>query len=111
MPFGQEEPRLVRQLRELAWTIKTRPITVLLIEPRFPEVVTLEKEVKRIDLPLPGEREVQALLDVELGRLADYSDVHLTVDETFREQLVQALLDLIARFPRSTSTPSSASTK
>ena len=94
MPFGQEEPRLVRQLRELAWTIKTRPITVLLIEPRFPEVVTLEKEVKRIDLPLPGEREVRALLDVELGRLADYSNVQLAVDETFREQLVQALLGL-----------------
>ncbi len=93
-PFGQEEPQLVRRLRELAWAIKSRPVTVLLVGPTFPEIPTLEKEVKRIDLPLPDEREVAALLDLELGRLADNPDVRLRVDEQTREQLVQALLGL-----------------
>src|SRR5262245_25355646 len=29
-PFGQDDPLLVRRLRELAWQIKARPVTVLL---------------------------------------------------------------------------------
>ncbi len=93
-PYGQEEPQLVRRLRELAWAIKTRPVTVLLIGPSFPEIPALEKEVKLIDLPLPEEREVARLLEMELGRLADNPDVRLAVDERTSEQLVQALLGL-----------------
>ena len=94
-PFGQaEEPQLVRRLRELAWTIKTRPVTVLFVDPAFPELPALEKEVKRVDLPLPDEGEVQALLDLQLQRLADNPDVRLDLNERAREQLVQALLGL-----------------
>jgi hypothetical protein len=93
-PFGQEEPLLVRRLRELAWAIKSRPVTVFFVGPSFPGIPALEKEVKNVDLPLPEEREVAKLLEVELGRLADNPDVHLQVDERTREQLVQALLGL-----------------
>ncbi|HLI50740.1 MAG TPA: AAA family ATPase, partial [Thermomicrobiaceae bacterium] len=59
-----------------------------------PEIASLDKEVKRIGLQLPDEREVQALLDLELQRLADYPEVHLAVDEPVRDQLTQALLGL-----------------
>lgn len=93
-PFGQEEPQLTRRLRELAWAIKARPVTVLFVGPSFPEIPTLEKEVKRIDLPLPEEREVGHLLDLQLARLADNPDVRVEVDGRAREQLVQALLGL-----------------
>ncbi len=93
-PFGQEEPQLVRRLRELAWAIKSRPITVFLVGPSFPDVPALVKEVKIVDLSLPDEYEVAKLLDVELARLADHPDVRLQVDVRTREQLVQALLGL-----------------
>lgn len=93
-PYGQPEPLVVRRLRELAWAIKARPVTVLCVGPDFPELPTLEKEVKRVELPLPDEREVAALLDLELGRLADNPDVRLVVDGRTRDQLVQALLGL-----------------
>ncbi len=93
-PFGQEEPLLVRRLRELAWAIKTKPVTVLLVGPGFPSIPALEKEVKIVDLPLPDEREVTMLLDLELARLAENPDVHLTVDQRAHEQLIQALLGL-----------------
>ncbi len=93
-PFGQEEPLLVRRLRELAWSIKTKPVTVLFVGPSFPELPALEKEVKIVDLPLPDEKEVTKLLDLELDRLAENPDVHLTVDAREREQLAQALLGL-----------------
>jgi hypothetical protein len=93
-PFGQEEPQLVRRLRELAWAIKSRPVTVFFVGPTFPQIAALEKEIKTVDLPLPEEREVAKLLEVELARLAENPDVRLAVDERTCEQLVQALLGL-----------------
>ena len=95
-PYGQEDPVLVRRLRELAWQIKTRLVTVFLVGPAFPELPALEKEVTRLDLPLPDEREVGQLLDLELVRLAGNPDVRLEVDGPTREQLAQALLGLTA---------------
>ncbi|MCC6176288.1 MAG: AAA family ATPase [Chloroflexi bacterium] len=91
-PFGQEEPLLVRRLRELAWTIKSRPVTVLFVGPTFPEIPALEKEVKTIDLPLPDEGEVDRIL--HLNRLRENPDVKLSVDRLTKEQLGQALLGL-----------------
>ena len=69
-------------------------MTVLFVGPTFPELPALEKEVKRLDLPLPDEREVAALLDLQLARLADNPEVRLAVDAQTREQLVGALLGL-----------------
>ena len=94
VPDGLPDPLLVRQLRELAWTIKARPVTVLFVGPTFPDIPALEKEVKTIDLPLPDEREVAAILDLQLDRLASLPDVRLEVDVHTREQLVSALLGL-----------------
>ena len=93
-PFGQEEPLLVRRLRELAWAIKARPVTVLFVGPSFPELPALEKEIRRLDLPLPDEREVAALLDLQLGRLAENHGIRTAIDAAAREQLVGALLGL-----------------
>lgn len=93
-PFGQEEPQLVRRLRELAWCVKSRPVSVLFTGAGFPELPALQKEVTIVDLPLPDEREVTKLLDLQLERLAENPDVRLAVDAPAREQLVQALLGL-----------------
>jgi hypothetical protein len=94
VPDGLPDPLLVRRLRELAWTIKARPVTVLFVGATFPDIPALEKEVKTVELPLPVEQEVAALLDRQLGRLAELPDVRLAVDAPTREQLVQALLGL-----------------
>jgi len=93
VPYGQEEPQLVRRLRELAWEIKGRHINVLFVERNFPDISALEKEIKVIDLPLPDEREVIAMLDTQIQCLKD-GGVRVEVDERLREQLVQALLGL-----------------
>ena len=92
-PYGQEDPQLVRRLRELAWEIKTRHVTVIFVEQQFPDIPALEKEVKAIELPLPDEHEVTVMLDVQMQKL-DGSGIKVEVDEQLREQLVQALLGL-----------------
>ncbi|MBI3970424.1 MAG: hypothetical protein HY332_03965 [Chloroflexi bacterium] len=53
-PFGQPEPLVVRRLRELAWAVKAKPVTVLFVGPSFPDLPELEKEVKAVDLPPAG---------------------------------------------------------
>src|SRR5207248_2517832 len=73
-----------------------RPVTVLFVGPTFPELPELEKEVKLVDLPLPDEREVEAILTEQLARLEEHPDVRLAVDESTRDHLTQALLGLTA---------------
>ena len=60
----------------------------------FPEIPSLEKEIKTIDLPLPDEREVPRLLDPYVEHFAARGDVAIAVDQRTREQLIQALLGL-----------------
>ena len=55
LEYGAPKPELVRRLRELAWAIRSRPVTVIFLGARFPEIPELEKEVKVLDLPLPEE--------------------------------------------------------
>jgi hypothetical protein len=93
MSYGQEEPQLVRRLRELAWEIKGRHINVVFVERNFPDIAALEKEIKIVDLPLPDEQEVIAMLDTQIRCLKD-GNVPVKADERLREQLVQALLGL-----------------
>jgi hypothetical protein len=93
MPYGQEDSVLVRRLRELAWEIKGRHINVLFVERDFPDIPALEKEIKVIELPLPDEREVLAMLSAQIRNLRD-GDVRVEVDERAEEQFVQALLGL-----------------
>src|SRR6266542_1995352 len=92
-PYAQEEPQLVRRLRELAWEIKGRHINVIFVERNFPDISALDKEIKIVDLPLPDEQEVIAMLDTQIQCLKD-GNVRVEVDERLREQLVQALLGL-----------------
>ncbi len=92
-PYGQEDSVLVRRVRELAWEIKGRHINVLFVERNFPDIAALEKEIKVIELPLPNEHEVTAMLSVQMQSLRD-GDVRVVVDDRTQEQLVQALLGL-----------------
>jgi ATP-dependent 26S proteasome regulatory subunit len=95
-PFNQEEAMLVRMLRELAWKIKSKPVNVIFVEPQFPDIATLQKEIKQIDLKPPCEREVAALFDAQVERLRDNPKLkdNIIIDAKTRELVVQALLGL-----------------
>ena len=38
MEYGAPKPELVRRLRELAWAIRSRPVTVIFLGARFPDI-------------------------------------------------------------------------
>ena len=68
-PYGQEDPLLVRQLREIAWKLKSTKATVLFVGPNFPDLKTLEKEITQIELELPKETEIEESIELQLENL------------------------------------------
>lgn len=98
-PYGQEDPVLVRLLREVAWKLKITKATVLFAGPNFPDVKTLEKEVSAIELDLPQESEITDALDIQIEKLsnqetASKQKIEIDLSEETRGNLVQALLGL-----------------
>jgi hypothetical protein len=94
-PYGQEDPLLVRRLREIAWKLKSTKATILFVGPSFPELKTLEKEVTQIELDLPKEGEIGDSIDLQLENLSSNGlDIDLTPDT--QTALLQSLLGLTA---------------
>ena len=98
-PYGQEDPVLVRLLREVAWKLKITKATVLFAGPNFPDVKTLEKEVSAIELDLPQESEITDALDIQIEKLskqetADKQKIKIDLSAETRANLIQALLGL-----------------
>ncbi len=92
-PYGQEDPVLVRLLREIAWKHKITKTTILFTGPSFPEIKTLEKEVSSVDLDLPQESEIIDTLELQLEKFAK-ANVKTDLSTETRTNLIQALLGL-----------------
>lgn len=94
-PYGQEDPLLVRRLREIAWKLKSTKATILFVGPNFPELKTLEKEVTQIDLDLPMESEIEDSIELQFESLRSNGlDISLTKET--QDALQQSLLGLTA---------------
>ncbi len=94
-PYGQEDPLLVRRLREIAWKLKSTKATILFVGPNFPDLKTLEKEVTQIDLELPQEEEIEDSIELQLENLKS-SGLEINLTKDTQGALLQALLGLTA---------------
>jgi hypothetical protein len=94
-PYGQEDPMLVRRLREIAWKLKSTKATILFVGPNFPDLKTLEKEVTQIDLELPKESEIEDSIELQLENLKS-SGLDIDLTKETQTALLQALLGLTA---------------
>ena len=94
-PYGQEDPLLVRRLREIAWKLKSTKATILFVGPNFPDLKTLEKEVTQIELDLPKESEIEDSIGLQFENLRSNGlDISLTKET--QDALQQSLLGLTA---------------
>lgn len=106
---GQYDAQHVRKLREVAWQIKSSKVSIFVVGPKFPSIPSIEKEVKSIELDLPCEREVSAMIGEQIERLkartsddasdtkgAQRREIKLTIDDSPQTvaQLTQGLLGL-----------------
>jgi SpoVK/Ycf46/Vps4 family AAA+-type ATPase len=57
-----DDPRTVRALRELAFRLKSRATTVLIVAPTLHIPLELEKELSVVDIPLPTRADLMELL-------------------------------------------------
>jgi hypothetical protein len=94
-PYGQEDPLLVRRLREIAWKLKSTKANVLFVGPSFPDLKTLEKEVTHIDLELPQETEIEESIQLQLENLRS-SGLAIDLEKETQNALLQSLLGLTA---------------
>lgn len=94
-PYGQEDPQLVRRLREIAWRLKSTKATVLFVGPSFPDLKTLEKEITHIDLELPKEQEIEDSIELQLESLRA-SGLEIDLTKETQVALLQSLLGLTA---------------
>ena len=94
-PYGQEDPLLVRRLREIAWKLKSTKATVLFVGPNFPDLKTLEKEITQIDLELPKETEIEESIELQLENLRS-SGLAIDLTKETQDALLQSLLGLSA---------------
>jgi hypothetical protein len=91
---GQEDALLVRQLRELAMTIKPKGATIIFCGAQFPAIPSLEKEMIVYDLPLPADDEIAATLRHHLAKYEGNPRATIAVDEEIFHKLVEGLLGL-----------------
>lgn len=92
-PYGQEDAALVRQLREIAWKLKSTKSTILFVGPNFPDLKTLEKEVTQIELELPQETEIEDSIELELEKFKE-NGLQVDLSGAAKDGLLQALLGL-----------------
>ena len=94
LEYGAPKPELVRRLRELAWTIRSRPVTVIFLGARFPEIPGARE---RSEGPRPaaagGSRNTE-ILDREAERLRANPNADGRPGPRIAGNLVQALLGL-----------------
>lgn len=94
-PYGQEDPMLVRRLREIAWKLKSTKATILFVGPNFPDLKTLEKEITQIELELPKESEIEQSIELQLENLRS-SGLAIDLAKETQDALLQSLLGLSA---------------
>lgn len=87
-------PLIVRQLRDLVAPFKASRKTAILLSPVLKLPPELEKDLTVVDLDMPGEPELLALLDETADQVKDNPKVEINLGDGGRETIVKALTGL-----------------
>jgi SpoVK/Ycf46/Vps4 family AAA+-type ATPase len=87
-------PLVVRQLRDLVGPFKASRKTVILLSSVLKLPPELEKDLTVLDLEMPGEPELAAVLDETVEQVSDNSRIDVNLAEGGREKIVKSLTGL-----------------
>jgi SpoVK/Ycf46/Vps4 family AAA+-type ATPase len=87
-------PLLIRQLRDLVDPFKASRKTIVLLSSVLKLPPELEKDLTVVDLEMPGEPELAALLDETAAQVKDNPKVEINLGDGAREKIVKALTGL-----------------
>jgi AAA+ superfamily predicted ATPase len=85
---------VIRRLKEIAIHLKNSFKTILIISPVLEIPTELEKEITVLNFPLPTLEDLSQLLDRIIDDLREIKQVTVDLDESSRNQLLQAALGL-----------------
>jgi SpoVK/Ycf46/Vps4 family AAA+-type ATPase len=87
-------PLVIRQLRDVVGPFKAQRKTIVLLSPVLKVPPELEKDLTVMDLEMPGEEELAAVLDETVEQVKDNPRVEVTLGEGGREAVVKSLQGL-----------------
>jgi len=92
--LNENEPRAIRQLKELAWAVngqdpaaeinESKQLTVILVGAKPPDIPSLQKEMYTVKLELPDEDELRTLVREQAVLAADTFTVKLSDEDVDR---------------------------
>lgn len=84
------EPEILRSILDVAQEFKNGPVahTLIIVAPHVTLPADIEKEITVVDLPLPTEEEIEAVLDEIVNANAASIEVDLSPED--RKRLIQA---------------------
>ncbi len=85
---------VVRQLRDIAQSLKSSYKSIILLSPFLELPPELEKDVTVIDFHLPTLAELGQLLDGIIAEVKDNPKIRIELDATAREEILKAALGL-----------------
>lgn len=92
-PFMENET-VIRRLRDLTREFARSYKTLVIISPVLKIPVELEKDVTIVDLPMPGRKEIRAVLDDALAFAARNPKISVSLSEDDKDAVVSASLGL-----------------
>jgi len=85
---------IIRRLKEIALNLKNSFKTILIVSPVMEIPPELEKEITVLNFPLPSRDDLNDLLERIIHDVRQHKKIHVDLDDSGRERLLQAALGL-----------------
>lgn len=84
------DARVIRLLRDIAFKLRTRSQTLVLLAPTLSLPSELEKDVSVVDFPLPDASEIAVTLDKIIQAVQGNANIDSTLNESDREAIIKS---------------------
>lgn len=85
-----KDVRVVRMLRDIAFKLRSRSQTLILLAPSLVLPPDLEKDVTVLDFPLPDANDISGILDTAIGQVKDNPKIDVSLTPELREIIVKS---------------------
>ena len=85
-----KDPLVIRLLRDATGVCKDRLITIVLLGPALDLPIDLQREISAVDLELPGEKEIEQLIEATHAANSSRKDLHLPQGEALNRVIEAA---------------------
>ena len=89
-----DDPKVIRRLRELSYSLKSTYKTVVIVSPILTLPIELQKDVTVLDMPLPTPQELATLLREIVEVVRTRQEISIQLSAQHAEELVRAAMGM-----------------